>query len=158
MREAEIDIRPIRLRLEHVEAHQDRTIATNKLEDKAKLNIICDGLATKQLEKLEREKGHQRIQPLPACKCYLECDRQQLNTNEGPISRDYIVSHDLERYYMERHGWTKHTFNRIHWDNFGRARARNTTMHRYIAKVCCNWLPTNHRLRITHGISERCPW
>jgi len=150
------DMQPLSLTLIHVIAHQDDHTPFEELPTDAKLNVICDNLATKELEKLERNNNTQSIIQLPACHCYLEHNGSVLNANEATALRDELPGREIKNYYKKKNNWNEETYQMINWESYEKARRRNTTKQRYITKLCCNWLPTQNRMHMTEGTSDKC--
>jgi hypothetical protein len=144
LRDAESDIYPFSLNPRHVKSHQDEETDFDDLEDDAKLNYLCDLLATEKLEKLEKQNKRQRVKPLPACPVYLEANGKICNAKEQITLKQAIPRKELTEYYRNRYGWQQATYNNINWQDYARARRQNTTPKIYVTKLCCCWLPTNH--------------
>jgi hypothetical protein len=156
LRDAESDIYPFSLNPRHVKSHQDEETDFDDLEDDAKLNYLCDLLATEKLEKLEKQNKRQRVKPLPACPVYLEANGEICNAKEQITLKQAIPRKELTEYYRNRYGWQQATYNNINWQDYARARRRNTTTKIYVTKLCCCWLPTNHRMQWSEGRSNTC--
>jgi hypothetical protein len=156
LRSAEADIYPFALAPRHVKSHQDKKKDYEELEDDAKMNYLCDLLATDKLESLEKTNKKQRVKPLPACPVYLEVKDEVFNAKEQQQLKQALPRQELARYYRKRYGWNQSTYNNINWGEFARARKRNETTKRYITTLCCCWLPTNHRMQWTEGRSNWC--
>ena len=153
---SENDMKPLTITMIHVEAHQDDSTEFEELSIDAKLNVLCDNLATQELKALEKTNKKQRIKLLPACKCYLEHDGEILNANEASALRDNIPGQDIKEYYKKKNKWSEETNRNVNWTSYENARRRNVTKQRYVTKLCCNWLPTQNRMNMTEGTSDKC--
>jgi hypothetical protein len=156
LRSAEADIYPFVLKLRHVKSHQDDEKDYEDLEDDAKMNYMCDILATEKLDTLERQNKKQKVRPLPACPVYLNEATGVINAKEQLRLKQALPRQELKAYYRKRYNWQQSTFDNINWNDFARARKRNITTKRYVTTLCCCWLPTNHRMQWTTGRSNTC--
>jgi hypothetical protein len=87
---------------------------------------------------------------------YLECNGEIVNGREQQRLKKALPGKELREYYMSKHDWTHTVYNHINWKEFGRSRKRLDKISRYVTKLCCNWLPTNNRMKLTDGISDAC--
>ena len=115
-------MKPLDLTLIHVIAHQDDKSPFEELPNDAKLNVICNNLATKALEKFEATNNKQCINQLPACQCYLEYHGSIMNANESTALRDDLPGRELKNYYKKKNFVSEETYQLVNWDSYEKAR------------------------------------
>jgi hypothetical protein len=142
-------------KLIHIKSHQDVNTERDKLTFPALLNVIADEQATR----------HRNLMQQPASDVR-NLARVQLQINNIAITRDsqhWIRKTagriPIQQYYCEKHEWTRHTFESIHWDVQKKVlTALPAADQTRIVKFVHGWLPTQRRLhREGLATSPRCP-
>lgn len=103
----------------HVKRHQDNTNNIDELEWPVKMNIFCDQLATKAMEK--HNETLEIVPMLPASIIQLKI-KQRYITHHIPTQIRQLWSEDAQRkYIMERHRLNRESYDDIDWDILGSA-------------------------------------
>jgi hypothetical protein len=127
----------------HVKSHQDnKDTDLEKLPFNAQMNIMADALATQQREMMKRPVtiANTKFCHLVIKDKYITRDtKKQIIQEAGKILS--------QNYYHRKYGWSKTTFNSIHWETQLKAlRFFKSGDQRRILKFAHDWLPTNARL------------
>jgi hypothetical protein len=138
----------IKIILEHIESHQDRT--TNELSYKAVLNIDADRLATKGLTLSETN-----YKMYSSSKAMLYIDNKPVTANHRQNLRDAYHSIQLNEYFWKKYQWSELDVKDIWWSIHGKSMScftldQQTTLNKYIHRR----LPCNQRENLYYSYNE----
>ena len=144
--------------LEHVKGHQDDQISIEKLPWKAKLNVYCDFIATKELNKII-SRQQTTIQLLPASRIKLDIDGTTI-THHMPSQIRYRFSEKaIKQYMIKKHKWEVSTFLHVHIDIFHQLFQSFTKIQqRFYTRLLYRGLPLNqNQFKYNLSPTQQCP-
>jgi hypothetical protein len=149
-----LELRKVPVNFIHVKSHQD-TDKKGRISYDAQMNCMADELARQQNSTMS----------VPYTQCYPKftflkiSDTVITSRDSKKWLRDHAGRIPIQQYYANRHGWSKQSFEMIHWS------AQHAVLQRYdnndqrrILKFVHGWLPTYDRLyREKLATTQRCP-
>ena len=135
----------VRFTLVHVKSHQDDTTEFDDLPFSAKLNVLCDTMATNQLQRQKRSAPERsRACPFTPRNLPVEISyrRQVISSHYVSILRDEIGLARHRSFLQHKYNWTDQSWDAIAWDSFHLSARR--TLHKQAAfrsKLVHSWLP-----------------
>jgi hypothetical protein len=78
---------------------------------------------------------------------YLIEGKTTFTSHEVRALRSSIPTKNIKKYLLGRHNWDDKIFKSIVWEAYASAiRSLDANMHKFIVKLCNNWLPVGQRL------------
>jgi hypothetical protein len=119
---------------QYIEGHQDWK--RGQIDDSAQLNVLADRLATKGLSK----------PPIIALNLLAEnavllINNKKMTSQHSRHLSDSYSSHQMYKYFQEKHGWTHSTLQTIWWEIHGGSTLKTfysdtqTTLQKYIHNI-----------------------
>ena len=148
---------PLKLSQRHVNSHQDlEEPDILRLPWQAQLNIVCDRLASRQLEVCPLVTS---VTPNPYCNAYVSNGDISISGQIRKSLFSVAGQNILRTYLLKRHRWTPAVFDSIAWDACQAATQLLTIPdHRFVVKLTHKILPIGFRLqqRQSH-MPTKCP-
>jgi hypothetical protein len=154
---ATITATPLTITRHHIAAHQDnKQPDIIKLRWKAQLNIVCDRLASRQLEVCPLET---KVFPNPYCHAYVYVRGESITGQIRKSLFDAAAYPRMKAYLLERYSWDDTVFATIDWDSIHSSiRGLTGVEHRFTTKFCFKHLPVGTRLRQRQSLApQNCP-
>ena len=152
--------------LHKVQTHQDATTEFEKLPFEAQLNVLCDRMATSQLERqgVEETERTQPCSPRPRhLLVEISLGKQNIPSHYIVRLRDELTSRRHRHFLKKKYKWTDATMEEIAWQSLllcgNRVRTDNAANR---SKLVHNWLNLGVQ-RAKHGtartdILRACPY
>jgi hypothetical protein len=152
--------------LHKVQTHQDATTEFEKLPFEAQLNVLCDRMATSQLERqgVEETERTQPCSPRPRhLLVEISLGKQNIPSHYIVRLRDELTSRRHRHFLKKKYKWTDATMEEIAWQSLSlcgnRVRTDNAANR---SKLVHNWLNLGVQ-RAKHGtartdILRACPY
>ena len=143
--------------LEHVKGHQDANISIDNLTWKAKLNVYCDHLATRELQNISTPLT--RVNLLPASRLKLDIARVTITHHITSQIRYRSNDKAIQQYLIRKYHWNHSTYNKLDIDIYHKLfQSFNKIQQRFYTKLLYGALPLNstqfkHKLSTT----QQCP-
>jgi hypothetical protein len=148
---------PLKITRHHVAAHQDdRQPNILRLRWKAQLNIICDRLASRQLEISPVEP---KVIPNPSCNAYIQVQGESVTGQIRKTLFDAAARPRIKAYLLKRYTWDDTIFDSVDWDaTHSCLRSLSSSKHHFVTKFCFQQLPLGIRLRQRNALAPaNCP-
>jgi hypothetical protein len=151
--------------LTHVHSHQDKEVSFADLPFPAQLNVLCDTMATKQMERQETNAEESTI-PNPLCPRNLNVEvryaGQVISSHYTARLRECIGANNLRIFYQTKYKWSDQVWDSVAWDALttcGQKPVLTQPVNR--SKIVNNWLNLGaQRAKFGRGATtleiERC--
>jgi hypothetical protein len=134
-----------KINLQHVHSHQDDKTPLNSLSNDAKLNVLCDGLASNFLrDSAEVNRGSYLF---PTTKCHLYNHGIVVTSKLKSKLRTSYSLPDLQTYMMSKKDWTPTIWNTVDWNAHSQALNKHYTRRKRIIQFIHNKLPTGSEMK-----------
>ena len=130
--------------LAHVHSHQDTTTDFDDLPFPAQLNVLCDTMATNQLQR-QAAHAEERTLSIPLCPRNLEVEvmheGQVISSHYVARLRENISLNTHRQFLQKKYKWSDITWASIAWDAFRKcARKQLLSQPATRSKIVHNWL------------------
>jgi hypothetical protein len=141
-----------------VQGHQDTTKAIGELSWPAQLNVNADELATDVINEQKHKKQPPKLIPLVQTSVYLIQGKTTFTSHEVGALRSSIPTKNIKKYLLKRHNWNEGIFTNIALGSYASAiRSLDANKHKFVVKLCNNWLPVGQRLTKYGNTYDHCP-
>ncbi|KAI2490389.1 hypothetical protein MHU86_24173 [Fragilaria crotonensis] len=132
------------VRFTHVHSHQDQTTAFDDLPFPAQLNVLCDKMATNQMQRQALHEEERTLSvPLLArtLEVAVQYEKQVISSHYVTRLRECISLTDHRAFLQRKYKWSDQTWSFIAWDAFMTC-ARKPTLTNPVtrSKIVHNWL------------------
>jgi hypothetical protein len=93
--------------------------------------------------------------PIPSCQASIFHGTNLITCKEKHIMKNILPTQNIIDYYSAKFSWPPHLQQAIDWD----AREKGATKlkrWKFVTKLSCDWLATNHHLHKVEGIPNEC--
>ena len=154
--------------MNHVHSHQDNTKAFDELPFPAQLNVLCDEMATNQLNR-QTKNDEERTLSIPLLPRTLNVEVQHgsqvISSHYVARLRESICLHRHRIFLQAKYKWSDHAWESIAWKAFMTC-ARRPKLNHLVnrSKLVHNWLNLGtQRAKFGSGgttseIERRCPY
>jgi hypothetical protein len=154
-------LRAFDISIDWVKAHQDDTIAHEKLLVNAKINILADELATSYRELMPKHRQKSRSQAVffSASKVSLKVNGLRTTSQYEESIRYHIHGTRLRKFLQTTRLWDDVIWNMVDMESLGLAMGKLDVSRRIsVSKMIYGWNNTGHqRKKITPDASSNCP-
>ena len=151
---------------QHVKSHQDGTKEFSELPFAAQVNVVCDRMATRQME-IHRGgywASQQNYFPTRNQPVVISYRRQRIPSHYIARLRESITSNAHRTYLQNRYKWSDFTWHTIAWEPLHTIGRRSATKPCFSnrSKLLHNWLNLGSQRAKLHPnsatISQQCPY
>ena len=139
----------------HIQGHQDRKKAYQKLPLRAQLNVDADALATAY--QVQYGQALPNVLMLPHAAVSLQFSYGTCTSNIPTAIRHAASYQPLASYIRSRNQWTQAQFDRINWTALKHAIKRKNKQRIHLTKLVHDLLPTNKIVHRHNMSAQKCP-
>jgi hypothetical protein len=151
---------------QHVKSHQDEKKEYSELPFSAQVNVLCDRMATRQLEVHSSGEwsSQQNFLPTRNQPVVLSYRQQRIPSHYIKRLREAISSEAHRNYFQQRYQWDDFVWSSIAWEPLYTIGRRTTTKRSFVnrTKLIHNWLNLGAQRAKFHSISsevsQQCPY